>query len=105
MRMAYVPNRIRESRDMLCSPIDPDPPRGPSEDGVSNAGESPEDGRLPALRCGGWLGGLFIAAVNEKRKDNPRNASHERGIPNDHKQRLSEECHDGQRADHNGAKT
>src|SRR5688572_1444314 len=30
-------------------------PRGPSEDGVSDASESPEDGRLPALRCGDFF--------------------------------------------------
>jgi hypothetical protein len=39
-----------------------DQPRGPGEDGVSDTGESSEDGRLPALRCGGWIGtSVFMA--------------------------------------------
>ena len=38
-------------------------PRGPSEDGVSDSEESPEDGRLPALSCTGLLGWLVMAVV------------------------------------------
>jgi hypothetical protein len=33
-------------------PNDSDQPRGPSEEGFFDAGKSPEDGRLPALRWG-----------------------------------------------------
>ena len=48
---------------MRSGPNVPDQPRGPSEDGVSDAGESPEDGRLPALRCGDWFGSSFLSSV------------------------------------------
>src|SRR5688500_14326844 len=44
----------------LSSANVPDQPRGPSEDGVSDADESPEDGRLPALCCGAWLALLVL---------------------------------------------
>jgi hypothetical protein len=47
---------LRQVFDMdffLCRTI-PGQPSGASEDEVSNACESSEDGRLPALRCGGW---------------------------------------------------
>ncbi len=47
-----------------ATPNDSDQRRGPSEDGVSDAGESPEDGRLPALRCGGWIGAFFSTVLH-----------------------------------------
>jgi hypothetical protein len=47
----------------MFAPNDSDQPRGPSEDGVSDAEESSEDGRLPALRCGGWIGFFFFGGV------------------------------------------
>src|SRR5688572_29058292 len=49
-----------EHRRRYFLPNDSDQPRGPSENGDSDADESPEDGRLPALRCGGWLGSLAL---------------------------------------------
>lgn len=43
-----------------------DQPPGPCEDGVSEAGESPDDGRLPALRCGGFglPGGIIYSLTS-----------------------------------------
>jgi hypothetical protein len=35
-------------------------PRGPSEDEILDADESPEEGRLPALRCDDWLGSVLF---------------------------------------------
>lgn len=51
-----TPTSIRAMPDMrMVLPNVTDQPRGPSEDGVSDADESSDDGRLPALRCGRWL--------------------------------------------------
>ena len=53
---------------MCSSPLPnvSDQPRGPSEDGVTDADESCEDGRLPALRCGDWFGSFFIPLMTRR---------------------------------------
>jgi hypothetical protein len=49
---------------IISLPNDSDQPRGPSENGVSAAGKSFEDGRLPALRCDDWFGRAESAVVH-----------------------------------------
>jgi hypothetical protein len=47
----------------MVLPNDSDQPRGSSEDKVSDADESPEEGRLPALRCSAWFGSDFFESI------------------------------------------
>src|SRR5688572_30468832 len=61
-------SRFEILRSLSSSPNVKDQARGPSEDGVSDADESPDNGRLPALRCGGWFGSSF----NERMHHKPR---------------------------------
>ncbi len=66
---------IASERFIFCRTISGQP-RGPSEDGVSDAGKSPEDGQLPALCCTGWLGRVLVdstvMAIPFLRADNLR---------------------------------
>jgi hypothetical protein len=50
--------------DMILLPNVSDQPRGAGSDGVADTDESLEDGRLPALCCGDWIGSFRAPRIS-----------------------------------------
>ncbi len=70
-----------EGSFIFLPPIDLAQPRGPKEEGASGSDESPEDGRLPALRCGDWIGSSLSCTAVFRRAKGSRTTSENAAAP------------------------